>query len=974
MPIYLKIDGVTGDSTDANFVGWFEIDSFDFGVTRPISSTGQATGPSVFSPLTVDLHSLQGLAPLLVDLAANKAIKNVELVETTGGEDPQTVYDLKLTNASIIDYTSAGGPSGIETGIKIDYQKVSLTDHGVTVDGGPSLTQTATARVQRFDASAGSFGGAETSEVSTHLFLTIDGIKLDLDAFDFTVTRPVDGSGRATGTAAFSPLTVDFNSLTGLAPLFADLTSNKRFSSVELTETTGGEDPQTVYDLKLSNASLIDYSNFTGANGIETELKLDFQKAVLTDHGVTTEGELGKAETADVKVGRMTAGAAGQTSLSHIGGSFFLKIDGITGDSTDSKHAGWFEVDAFNFGVTSPVNGTGLTTGRAQFSPLTVDIDSLGGLAPLLADLASHKNIPTVELVETTGGEDPQTIYDLKLSNARLVDYANASTVNGIETGLKIDFQKVTLTDHGVTTEGDLGAPETASAKAQSFTAGTVGFGDATELGETPFRFFIKIDGVTGDSTDSRHAGWFDVDTFKFGASQPVSGTGAATGVVNFTPLTVDIHSLAGLSALLADLTQNKQISKVELVETDADFGDAPTTVYDLKLSNAVLADYSNASGADGIETSLKFDFRNVSLTDRGVTTEGGLAPAETTAVKVQRLADTDTGFSDLPAVPVIDPLRLFLKIDGVSGDSTDDKHKGWFEVDSFNFGATRPVGSTGLSSGRAAFSPLTLDLNSLTGLAPLLADLSENKRIPTVELAATTAGEEPQTVYDLKLSNAVLTDYYNAPGSDGIETGLKIDFQKASLTDRGVTTDGTEGGPTTTDVTASSFTPDTTSFGEGPVPVESPFQLFLKVDSVTGDSTDDKHKGWFDVDSFNFNVSRPTNASGLPTGRAEFSPLTVDIHALEGLAPLLADQTSSKNITSVELVETDDGQTVYDLKLTNALLAMVQNAGNFTGGVDTSLSFTFQRGTLTDHAITTEGSLGSAESAGFNVARNLKV
>src|SRR5215469_15794008 len=98
MPIYLKIDGVTGDSTDANFVGWFEIDSFDFGVTRPISSSGQATGPSTFSPLTVDLHSLQGLAPLLTDLASGKTFKNVELVETTGGESPQTVYDLKLTN------------------------------------------------------------------------------------------------------------------------------------------------------------------------------------------------------------------------------------------------------------------------------------------------------------------------------------------------------------------------------------------------------------------------------------------------------------------------------------------------------------------------------------------------------------------------------------------------------------------------------------------------------------------------------------------------------------------------------------------------------------------------------------------------------------------------------------------------------------------------------------------------------------
>jgi type VI secretion system secreted protein Hcp len=315
-----------------------------------------------------------------------------------------------------------------------------------------------------------------------------------------------------------------------------------------------------------------------------------------------------------------------------------------------------------------------------------------------------------------------------------------------------------------------------------------------------------------------------------------------------------------------------------------------------------------------------------------------------------------------------------------VTGDSVDDKHKGWFEIDSFSFGATDQLGggASGRAAGRASFSPLTVDFRSLTGLAPLFADLTSGKRITTVELAATTGGEDLQTVYDLKLSNALLSDFDNASSGNGIDTSLTINFQKASLTDHGVTTDG---GPSTTAVTAALTTNDTTvvttdtaSFDAGAFSGDSPFRLFLKVDGVTGDSSDDKHKGWFAVDSFDFDAKRATNATGLPTGRTQAGPLTVDISSIQGLAPLFADQVSGKHIASVELAETDGGLTVYDIKLTNALLAMVQNAGTLNSSIDTSLSFTFQKVTLTDHGLNGDGGVGPAESASFNVSRNAKV
>jgi hypothetical protein len=88
-----------------------------------------------------------------------------------------------------------------------------------------------------------------------------------------------------------------------------------------------------------------------------------------------------------------------------------------------------------------------------------VDISSLVGQAPLLADLATNKVLKTVELVEVT--QNDQTVYDLKLSNALLFMVQSSAAFPGVETSLGFNFQKVSLTDHGVTSEGGLGSAQT---------------------------------------------------------------------------------------------------------------------------------------------------------------------------------------------------------------------------------------------------------------------------------------------------------------------------------------------------------------------------------------------------------------------------------------------------------------------------------------------------------------------------------
>ena len=654
---------------------------------------------------------------------------------------------------------------------------------------------------------------------------------------------------------------------------------------------------------------------------------------------------------------------------------YFLKIDGIAGDSTDETYKGSFAVDGFSFGSTNSASGrtSGAAAGRATFSPLTVDISSLVGLAPLLADEASGRSITSVELIGVTNGSN-QAVYDLKLSNAELTSYENTPGA-AVDTSLAFDFQKASLTDHGVTLDGELGPPQTATVTASRFEPPASLPNKASPVPDgSSLHYFLKINGIAGDSTDETYKGSFAVDGFSFGSTNSASGrtSGAAAGRATFSPLTVDISSLVGLAPLLADEASGRSITSVELIGVTNGSNQA---VYDLKLSNAELTSYENTPGA-AVDTSLAFDFQKASLTDHGVTLDGELGPPQTATVTASRFEPPASLPNKASPVPDGSSLHYFLKINGIAGDSTDETYKGSFAVDGFSFGSTNSASgrTSGAAAGRATFSPLTVDISSLVGLAPLLADEASGRSITSVELIGVTNGSN-QAVYDLKLSNAELTSYENTPGA-AVDTSLAFDFQKASLTDHGVTLDGELGPPQTATVTASRFEPPASLPNKAsPVPDGSSLHYFLKINGIAGDSTDETYKGSFAVDGFSFGSTNSASGrtSGAAAGRATFSPLTVDISSLVGLAPLLADEASGRSITSVELIGVTNGsnQAVYDLKLNNAVAVLVQTVAGLHG-IDASVAFDFQKATLTDHGVNSDGTLGLPQATSLDAQHHL--
>ena len=237
---------------------------------------------------------------------------------------------------------------------------------------------------------------------------------------------------------------------------------------------------------------------------------------------------------------------------------YFLKVAGATGDSTDAAHPGWFEVDGFDFGVTTATSA-GLGIGRSHISPLSVDIHSSTGLATLFADELTNHTLASVELVGVEGGERQQTVYDLKLVNVSLDSQHYQPGPQGVEADLAFNFQRGSLIE-GETARAFGASSGTAASAAQLSAATPVPDG-------SPVEYFLNIPGATGDSTDASHPGWFDVDGFGVGVTTPTNaGTGTHVGRAHFSSLTVDIHSLTGVTTLMADEASHHLIKSAELV------------------------------------------------------------------------------------------------------------------------------------------------------------------------------------------------------------------------------------------------------------------------------------------------------------------------------------------------------------------------------------------------------------------------
>ncbi len=117
-----------------------------------------------------------------------------------------------------------------------------------------------------------------------------------------------------------------------------------------------------------------------------------------------------------------------------------------------------------------------------------------------------------------------------------------------------------------------------------------------------------------------------------------------------------------------------------------------------------------------------------------------------------------------------------FLKIEGINGESTDDKHKGWIEVLSYNWGVSQMASGTASSSGggavqRADFQDLSI-VKLMDSASPLLfRACAIGEHIGEVTLELCRAGGDKLRYMEYKLTNVIISSVTIGGGGGGEPT-----------------------------------------------------------------------------------------------------------------------------------------------------------------------------------------------------------
>ncbi len=149
-----------------------------------------------------------------------------------------------------------------------------------------------------------------------------------------------------------------------------------------------------------------------------------------------------------------------------------------------------------------------------------------------------------------------------------------------------------------------------------------------------------------------------------------------------------------------------------------------------------------------------------------------------------------------------------FVFIDGIKGESTDDKHKDWIEVLSFTHGMTQPTSATASSAGGGTAERTEHQDYSIVKLvdkaSPKLYELcSSGKHIAKVNIEMCRAGGDKLKYMEVNLEQVVISAVSptgNSKGGDAFPTeAVSFNYGKIKWTyTQQKRADGTGGGNVT--------------------------------------------------------------------------------------------------------------------------------------------------------------------------------
>ena len=133
MSIYMEFKGIEGDVTTEGYKNWIELNSFQYGVGRAVSSgaggnTRESSAPNV-SEIVVTKHFDKASAKLYQDsVAGTFDTKVVIKMNTTTKNKTETFLTFELSDCGVSSYSlSSGGDAPMDKFVVSNSSKVMVT-------------------------------------------------------------------------------------------------------------------------------------------------------------------------------------------------------------------------------------------------------------------------------------------------------------------------------------------------------------------------------------------------------------------------------------------------------------------------------------------------------------------------------------------------------------------------------------------------------------------------------------------------------------------------------------------------------------------------------------------------------------------------------------------------------------------------------------------------------------------------------
>ena len=142
---------------------------------------------------------------------------------------------------------------------------------------------------------------------------------------------------------------------------------------------------------------------------------------------------------------------------------YFLKLDGIEGESTDAKHKGELVLESFGWGVSQAASagaGGGRGSGKAQFQELVVVLRTSKASPKLFSACATGQHLKSAVLTARKAGKAPLEFLTITLGDVLVSSFQETGSAGEVplET-VSLTYAKVEIAYRPQSATGKLAPP-----------------------------------------------------------------------------------------------------------------------------------------------------------------------------------------------------------------------------------------------------------------------------------------------------------------------------------------------------------------------------------------------------------------------------------------------------------------------------------------------------------------------------------